>query len=108
MTSVDDLLAEMRFVSTRIEAIPTRFQCHGFRPSSLEVAQIHDVVAELIYRAEAMEKELIKCAIGWTADVYLAVDDRMSRIRPTMQAIRQGQIKATVLRRNLVTIFQGT
>ncbi|KJZ70543.1 hypothetical protein HIM_10087 [Hirsutella minnesotensis 3608] len=107
MVGVADLVADMCFIAGRIEAIPAKLQRPGIRPSSQEVAKLHGLIVEIVQQAKALERKLAECATGWTSEVYQKADDHMSRARPAIQAISQGQIKGPILRRNLVAIFQG-
>ncbi|KAH8654681.1 hypothetical protein BGZ61DRAFT_203694 [Ilyonectria robusta] len=107
MVGVTDLVADMGFIAGYIEAVPVKFQYPEIRPSSQEVAQLHELAAKILQHAETLQTKLANCVAGWTSEIYQKADKHMSCARPAIQAITQGQVKGPILKRNLVAIFQG-
>lgn len=107
MVGVTDLVADMGFIAGYIEAVPVKFQYPEIRPSSQEVAQLHELAAKILQHAETLQTKLANCVAGWTSEIYQKADKHMSCARPAIQAMTQGQVKGQILKRNLVAIFQG-
>ncbi|KAM4057189.1 hypothetical protein HRG_004029 [Hirsutella rhossiliensis] len=90
MATIVDILADMGSIAASMGAISPRLRNPTLRPSGQEVTQLHELAARILEHAQSLREKLTACAA-------------QSNIR----AAAQGQIKGSILKRNLVAIFQG-
>lgn len=97
----------MGSVVAGIEAATTSLQNPRLRPSGQEVAQLHELAGRIAQQEQFLREKLTNCAAGWVPEIYQKSDEHMSRAQSAIRTAAQGKIRWSILRRNLVAIYQG-
>lgn len=107
MTSANCLLAEIRSLLLKFDALPGKIQDPEVRPSAQQAAQLEALAPRLCEGAQALQAALASQSPAWTREVRERCDARMAKARAAIQDIRRDVVKWPTLKRNLVVIFQG-